>query len=55
MSKRKEFLPLPAVIQSYLNSKLDRFENRISPQLFKQAVERNMGLSTLVDSAKVAE
>ena len=40
---------LPTAVQSYLDGRLDQFESRMAPPLFKQAVELDMGLSTLAD------
>ena len=40
---------LPPAVQSYLDGRLDQFESRIASLLFKQAVELDMGLSTLAD------
>ena len=42
-------------VQSYLDGRLDQLENRISALLFKQAVELDMGLSTLVDFVQLGE
>ena len=46
---------LPTSVQSYLDGRLDQLENRISSLLFKQAVELDMGLSTLVDCVQLGE
>ena len=40
---------LPTAVQSYLDGRLDQFESRMASLLFKQAVELDMGLSTLAD------
>ena len=42
-------------MQSYLDGKLDRFENRMASLLFKQAVELDMGLRTLADCVNLDE
>lgn len=42
-------------VQSYLDGKLDRFENRMASLLFKQAVELDMGLRTLADCVNLDE
>lgn len=40
---------LPTAVQSYLDGRLDQFESRMASLLFKQALELDMGLSTLAD------
>ena len=40
---------LPTAVQSYLDGRLDQFESRMASLVFKQAVELDMGLSTLAD------
>ena len=49
LSANNAGLFLPTSVQSYLDGRLDQLENRISALLFKQAVELDMGLSTLAD------
>lgn len=46
---------LPTSVQSYLDGRLDQLENHISSLLFKQAVELDIGLSTLVDCVQLGE
>ena len=46
---------LPTSVQSYLDGRLDQFENRMASLLFKQAVELDMGMSTLADCVKLDE
>lgn len=46
---------LPTSVQSYLDGRLDQFENRMASLLFKQAVELDMGMSTLVDCVNLDE
>ena len=46
---------LPTSIKSYLDGRLDQFENRMASLLFKQAVELDMGMSTLADCVKLDE
>ena len=55
LSANNAGLFLPTSVQSYLDGRLDQFENRISALLFKQAVELDMGLSTLVDCVRLDE
>lgn len=49
LSANNAGLFLPTSVQSYLDGRLDQLENRISSLLFKQAVELDMGMSTLAD------
>ena len=46
---------LPTSVQSYLDGRLDQFENRIASLLFKQAVELDMGMSKLADCINLDE
>ena len=46
---------LPSSVQSYLDGRLDQFENRMASLLFKQAVELDMGMSTLADCINLDE
>ena len=55
LSANNAGLFLPTSVQSYLDGRLDQFENRISALLFKQAVELDMGLSTLVDCVQLGK
>ena len=55
LSANNAGLFLPTSVQSYLDGRLDQLENRISSLLFKQAVELDMGLSTLVDCVRLDE
>ena len=49
LSANNAGLFLPSSVQSYLDGRLDQFENRIASLLFKQAVELDMGMHTLAD------
>lgn len=49
LSANNAGLFLSTSVQSYLDGRLDQFENRIASLLFKQAVELDMGMSTLAD------
>lgn len=49
LSANNAGLFLPTSVQSYLDGRLDQFENRMASLLFKQAVELDMGMSTLAD------
>ena len=55
LSANNAGLFLPTSVQSYLDGRLDQLENRISSLLFRQAVELDMGLSTLVDCVRLDE
>lgn len=55
LSANNAGLFLPASVQSYLDGRLDQFENRIASLLFKQAVELDMGMSTLADCINLDE
>ena len=46
---------LPSSVQSYLDGRLDQFEDRMASLLFKQAVELDMGLSMLFKCVNVSE
>lgn len=55
LSANNAGLFLPTSVQSYLDGRLDQFENRMASLLFKQAVELDMGMSTLADCVKLDE
>ena len=55
LSANSAGLFLPTSVQSYLDGRLDQFENRMASPLFKQAVELDMGMSTLADCVKLDE
>ena len=55
LSANNAGLFLPTSIQSYLDGRLDQFENRMASLLFKQAVELDMSMSTLADCVKLDE
>lgn len=55
LSANNAGLFLPTSVQSYLDGRLDQFENRLASLLFKQAVELDMGMSTLADCVKLDE
>jgi len=46
---------LPASIKSYLDGRLEQFENRVSSLLYKQAVELDMQAGILADSFQFSE
>ena len=46
---------LPSSVQSYLDGRLDQFEDRMASLLFKQAVELDMGISVLADCVNLDE
>ena len=46
---------LPSSVQSYLDGRLDQFEDRIASLLFKQAVELDMVISILADCVNLDE
>ena len=46
---------LPSSVQSYLDGRLDQFEDRMASLLFKQAVEMDMGISVLADCVNLDE
>lgn len=55
LSANNAGLFLPTSVQSYMDGRLDQFENRMASLLFKQAVELDMGMSTLADCVKLDE
>ena len=55
LSANNAGLFLSKSVQSYLDGKLDRFENRMASLLFKQAVELDMGLRILADCLNLDE
>lgn len=55
LSANNAGLFLPTSVQSYLDGRLDQFENRMASLLFKQAVELDMGMSTLADCINLDE
>ena len=40
---------LPSSVQSYLDGRLDQFEDRMASLLYKQSVELDMSMSILAD------
>ena len=46
---------LPSSVQSYLDGRLDQFEDRMASLLFKQAVELDQGVSVLADCVHLDE
>ena len=46
---------LPSSVQSYLDGRLDQFEDRMASLLFKQAVELDMVISILADCVNLDE
>ena len=55
LSANNSGLFLPSAVQSYLDGRLDQFENRMASLLFKQAVELDMGLSLLAECVNLDE
>lgn len=55
LSANNAGLFLPTSVQSYLDGRLDQFENRMAALLFKQAVELDMGMSMLADCINLDE
>ena len=55
LSANNAGLFLPTSVQSYLDGRLDQLENRMASLLFKQAVELDMGMSTLADCVNLDE
>lgn len=49
LSANNAGLFLPASIKSYLDGRLDQFEDQVSPLLFKQAVELDMHSGIIAD------
>ena len=46
---------LPSSVQSYLDGRLNQFEDRMASLLYKQAVEMDMAMSILLQSLNVSE
>ena len=46
---------LPSSVQSYLDGRLDQFEDRMASLLYKQSVELDMGMSVLADCVNLDE
>lgn len=46
---------LPSSVQSYLDGRLDQFEDRMASLLYKQSVELDMGMSVLADCVHLDE
>lgn len=55
LSANNAGLFLPTSIKSYLDGRLDQFEDRVSSLLFKQAVELDMHSSIIADSFQFSE
>lgn len=55
LSANSAGLLLPSSVQSYLDGRLDQFEDRMASLLFKQAVELDMGISVLADCVNLDE
>lgn len=55
LSANSAGLFLPSSVQSYLDGRLDQFEDRMASLLFKQAVEMDMGISVLADCVNLDE
>ena len=46
---------LPTSVQSYLDGRLDQFEDRMASLLYKQSVELDLGISVLADCVNLDE
>ena len=46
---------LPSSVQSYLDGRLDQFEDRMASLLYKQSVELDLGISVLADCVNLDE
>ena len=46
---------LPSSVQSYLDGRLDQFEDHMASLLYKQSVELDMGMSVLADCVNLDE
>ena len=55
LSANSSGLFLPSSVQSYLDGRLDQFEDRMASLLFKQAVELDLGISVLADCVNLDE
>ena len=55
LSANNAGLFLPTSVQSYLDGRLDQFENRMAALLFKQAVELDMLSGIIADSFQFSE
>ena len=55
LSANSAGLFLPTSVQSYLDGRLDQFENRMASLLFKQAVELDMLSGIIADSFQFSE
>ena len=53
LSANNAGLFLPTSVQSYLDGRLDQFENRMASLLVKQAGEVDLGMSTLAECVSV--
>lgn len=55
LSANNAGLFLPSSVQSYLDGRLNQFEDRMASLLYKQSVELDMGMSVLADCVKLDE
>ena len=55
LSANNAGLFLPSSVQSYLDGRLDQFEDRMSSLLYKQSVELDLGISVLADCVNLDE
>ena len=55
LSANNAGLFLPSSVQSYLDGRLNHFEDRMASLLYKQSVELDMGMSVLADCVKLDE
>ena len=55
LSANNAGLFLPASVQSYLDGRLDQFEDRMASLLYKQSVELDMVMSILADCVNLDE
>ena len=55
LSANNAGLFLPSSVQSYLDGRLNQFEDRMASLLYKQSVELDMGMSVLADCVNLDE
>ena len=55
LSANNAGLFLPSSVQSYLDGRLDQFEDHMTSLLYKQSVELDMGMSVLADCVNLDE
>ena len=55
LSANNAGLFLPSSVQSYLDGRLDQFEDRMASLLYKQSLELDLGISVLADCVHLDE